>query len=296
MIEKIYLKKLIDDITKSNNIYRDSNLLPIDRILALWDLGDILFKHGVDKPHACGWKIQEQTIGVIKRMTIARAYRIRNIWSSRENIESSFKDIKGISVLIESLPLFDKSGPAYSSLSKKDKNDLIKKMNELSAIEFNKYIYKFKSSCKKGRIGENNDRKKYLKEYKDIKENFNELYIYLKKSILANKLDSIRDFREKISVNERKDFANFCLAISSKKNVVLYKPSKIISISKYHDFDFVFNSFRNLLDEKKDTKRARLRRVIPPEDFIEMADILNSIVDEEKISNYQRRTKHSITM
>jgi hypothetical protein len=294
MVKKIYLNELIDNITEANNLYRDTRQSPLDRLLALWDLGDILFKNSVDKPHAYGWKIQEQTVGVIKRMTIARAYRIRNIWPTKKDIATSFKDIKGISILIESLPLFDKSGPAYGLLKKKDKDDLIKKMNILSANEFKNYIYDFKSRRRKGRIGEKNDRKKYLKEYKDIKENFDALYTFLKKCILNNKLDSVKDFREKVSLNERKSFANFCLSMSSKNNIILYKPLEMLNISKYLNFNFLYNSFRDLLNENNDTKRARLRRVIPPEDFIEIADMLNSIIDDEKISNYQKRVNRSI--
>jgi len=295
MTKKVNLNELIDNITEANNLYRDTTYSPIDRILSLWDLGDLLFKNSVDKPHAYGWKIQEQTVGVIKRMTIARAYRIRSIWPIKEEIETSFKGIQGISILIESLPLLDKSGPIYDSLTDKNKNDLIDKMNKLSANEFKNYIYNFKARLKKGRIGEKNDRKKYLKEYKDIKENFDALYTFLKKCILNNKLDSIKDFREKVSLNERKSFANFCLSISSKDNIDLYKHSEMMNISQYLNFNFLYNSFRDLLNENKDTKRARLRRVIPPEDFVEMADILNSIIDEQKIKNYQRRVKSKIT-
>ena len=78
-MKKNDLSLLIDKITKSNNVYRDSVKSPLDKILALWDMGNIMFECEIEKPHACGWKIQDQTVGIIKRMTIARAYRIRQI-------------------------------------------------------------------------------------------------------------------------------------------------------------------------------------------------------------------------
>lgn len=296
MNKKVNLKQLIDDITISNNTYRDINKTPLNRILAMWDLGDILFKNGVDKPHTCGWEIQDHTVGVIKRMTIARSHRIRKIWPSKDNFKILFKDIKGISILIESLPLLDKDGPAHNILSKNIKGDLIKNMNTLSTIEFKKYIKELKAKYKIGRIGEENDRKKYLNDYTEIKEKFGEIYNFLKENILADKFDAIINFKNEVSLEQRKVFANLCLSISSKNNIIYYKPAELNNISEFFNFDFVFNSLKNLLNEKNDIERARIRRVILPEEFIEMIDILNSIVDEEKISNYQKRIKNKITI
>ena len=131
---------------------------------------------------------------------------------------------------------------------------------------------------------------------RDIYGKFDELYNYLKDNILNDKFDAIIDFKNEVPLDQRKAFTNLCLSISSKNNIVYYKPVELNNISKFLNFDFIYISLKNLLNEKNDIERARIRRVIPPEDFIEMIDILNSIVDEEKISNYKQRIKDKFTI
>jgi len=293
-MREINLNLLIDAITKSNNVYRDTNQAPINRVLALWDLGDVLIKHKVDKPHTYGWRIQDQTNGLIKRMTIARAYRIRQIWPERDYIEKTFGGIKGVSVFIESLPILDSNGAMYKSLSKKLIDELIKYMNILPAVQFTKYIKNFKAKHKQGRIGENNNRERYLKDYVNIQNCFLTFYKQLQKLILENKFDGIDELQRKIPLEERKSFSNFCLALTSKKNIIFYKPFPISSKTKMFDFQNMFNFFKKLLEDSNDIRRARLRRVVPPELLIEMSDMLNSIVSKERIINYQKRTKQII--
>jgi len=293
-MKEINLSLLIDAITKSNNVYRDVNQVPINRMLALWDLGDVLLKYKVDKPHSYGWKIQDQTKGLIKRMTIARAYRIRQIWPERNYVKESFSGIKGLSIFIESLPILDPNGALLKSLSKDLVDELIKYMNTLPAVQFTKYIKNFKAKHKQGRVGENNDRERYLEGYVNIKNCFLIFYKQLQKLILENNFNSIDELKGKISLEERKAFSNFCLALTSKKNIIFYKPSPIISKIKILDFQNMFNFFKELLEDSNDIRRARLRRVIPPELLVEISDMLNSIVSREKIINYQKRTKQII--
>jgi len=293
-VKKINLNLLIDDITKSNNVYRDTKESPINKILALWDLGNILFEHKVDKPHSYGWKIQDQTIGVIKRMTIARAYRIRRIWLERDYIKRTFGGIKGTSILIESLPILDMNGQMYKSLSKKAIDELIKNMNILSSTHFKKYIKNFKAKYGQGRIGEKNDRERYLKDYVTIQNCFLNFYKQLQKLILENKFDAIDKLKTKILLEERKAFSSFCLALTSKKNIIFYKSFSNNSKTKIFDFQNMFNFFKELLEDSNDIRRARLRRAIPPEMLVEMSDMLNSIVSEEKVKSYQKRTRQTL--
>ena len=293
-MKKINLNLLIDDITKSNNVYRNTNQAPINRVLALWDLGDVLLKHKVDKPHSYGWKIQDQTIGVIKRMTIARAYRIRQIWPERDYVKKTFGGIKGTSIFIESLPILDSNGQMYKSLSKKAVDELIKNMNILSSTHFKKYIKNFKAKYGQGRIGEKNDRERYLKDYVNIQNCFLNFYKQLQKLILENKFDDIDELKNQIPLEERKAFSSFCLALTSRKNIIFYKPFPISSKIKMFEFQNMFIFFKELLEDSNDIKRARFRRVIPPELLVEMSDMLNSIVSEEKIKSYQKRTRQTL--
>jgi len=293
-VKKINLNLLIDDITKSNNVYRNTNQAPINRVLALWDLGDVLLKHKVDKPHSYGWKIQDQTIGVIKRMTIARAYRIRQIWPERDYVKKTFGGIKGTSIFIESLPILDSNGQMYKSLSKKAVDELIKNMNILSSTHFKKYIKNFKAKYGQGRIGEKNDRERYLKDYVNIQNCFLNFYKQLQKLILENKFDDIDELKNQIPLEERKAFSSFCLALTSRKNIIFYKPFPISSKIKMFNFQNMFIFFKELLEDSNDIKRARFRRVIPPELLVEMSDMLNSIVSERKIKSYQKRTGQTL--
>ena len=51
---------IIKAISDINNRYRDSTISTRMKLEALWEMGDLLAKLGVTKPHSIGWLFKEE--------------------------------------------------------------------------------------------------------------------------------------------------------------------------------------------------------------------------------------------
>ncbi|MCK4252814.1 hypothetical protein KAX97_15315, partial [candidate division WOR-3 bacterium] len=101
------INTIIKSIRDLNNQYRDPNNTIRIKLEALWEMGDCLDKLGVIKPHSIGWGVQRETKGLIKRPTIFRSHKIRQIWETKTDMINVIGGLKKISFLTEILPLID---------------------------------------------------------------------------------------------------------------------------------------------------------------------------------------------
>lgn len=289
------LSKLIQSITDINNKYRDPNSSTKQKIIALWEMGNCLKNLGVKKPHSVGWSIQEETKGVIKRPTVFRSYKIKQIWPDKDSLLNDIGNVKQMSSLTEMLPLIDPNQGVRKKMTA-DELQLIYKLacsNDVTA--FKAYLVKLKKKYSHGRLGKPLDKEKHLHGLEDISDGFRKIQITLTKLFAKTEKDEREAFKEKIPSEEFAAFSNMCLSLTTKDNFRLYKrrgPEK--SASTDDEFKFLYNSFRGILSKSNDTERARLRRLISAEAFAQLSDMISSIRSEDSVKDYRARQKLSI--
>ena len=118
------IRKIIDAIAELNNQYREKGVTPGRKLIVMWEIGDFLLKSGITQPHSVGWAIQNETKGLIKRPTIFRSYKVRQIWPNKVELENNLKDLKSSSYFIEILPLIDPHQAVRGKLSEEQLADI----------------------------------------------------------------------------------------------------------------------------------------------------------------------------
>src|SRR3989338_1729295 len=111
------INEIVAAITPLNNAYRDLTTSAETKMEMLWQIGDILQRMRVTKPHTLGWAVQKETKEIIKRSTVIRGYKVRAIWDSKEALLRDLGGMKFISNLFEMLPLVDPAQKVRGNLS-----------------------------------------------------------------------------------------------------------------------------------------------------------------------------------
>lgn len=288
------LDLIIKKIIPFNNVYRDNGKTPFQKLCALWNIGNELIKMGVEKPHQYGWQIQRETKGIIKRPTIFRGYKVRLIWPSLDNLKSALNGIKGLSSFIEMLPLIDPEQQSKYKVPEETKLQIFKHACSDTTQSFKKYINSVKEKYAAGRLTKKVDRFRHLSELNKYVIIFSNLYKLLD-SILNNDLPIQRtDFREQMPQQMRQSLSNMCISLTTKVNYRYYRTPKAHILSTRDDYNMLFTYFKTILDVQGDAERARIRKLISSDYFANMSDMLSSIEDESKVSDYKMRKKMSL--
>jgi hypothetical protein len=281
------MTEVIKDIIVSNNKYRDPSIPPNEKIIALWEIGDILFRRGVDKPHTMGWAIQKETGGLIKRPTIFRSYKIRLIWESKELLKKDLGCIKSLSNLTEILPLIDPQQKVRKQLSNTQIQDIFSHACLNSPRDLKKYVKRIKINYAYGRLGKALDKSKYLGALDSLISDLANFTEYLRRIINSPDMQARELFRSRTSIDELNAFSNMCISLTTKQNLCLYKRLGLpCSSSKDELFRKLYGNFYSLLNKKGDYERARLRRCVSAEVLAQLSDMVSSLSSEENVKDY----------
>ena len=291
----------IDNIVKAiapiNNRYRDDGSSVKEKLSALWEIGDILFKMGVVKPHAVGWVVQRETRGLIKRPTIFRSYKIRSIWESKKQLIKILGNLRGLSNLTEMLPLIDPMQKVRERLADNEIEEICRHACSQSPAQFKNYISKVKQKYSHGRLGLSLDKSKHLREFRSIATKFQRLLEQLLRLVDQAEPNQRQQFRESTSGEELRAFSNMCIALTTKENLSLYKklrPHKSNSTNAL--LRELYDRFYLMLEMTSDIERARLRRVIAPETLAKMSDLVSSVSNESSVIDYRARQRMTIRL
>lgn len=291
------ITSIIKAISEINNRYRDPATPTRMKLEALWEMGDILLRLGVTKPHSIGWAVQRETKGLIKRPTIFRSHKIRTIWPSKQDLLRDLGAIRGLSSLTELLPLIDPAQDVICKLSQEQLSDLYRHACSDGPGEFKNYLVSLKHSFAHGKLGKALDRSKHLGQLQEVVSNFRRLQTYFAKLLDQGSIGEREAFRAHTPLNELRAFANLCIALTTKDNYRLYKRlGSDMSSSQNRDFKTLYEAFRRFLDKPGDIERARLRRLISSEALAEMSDMMSSIGSESAVDDYKDRKKLAITL
>ena len=289
-------QKLINAIVPANNIYRDQNSSMREKLIALWTIGDLLVLAGVTAPHAVGWQIQSMTSGLIKRPTIFRGHKIRSIWASKEEMLAQVGGIKGLSYLIEMLPLIDPAQKARAKIGAEELESVFYHACHDKPVGFKRFLGELKSKFSHGRLGKQLDKRRHLSEMGGLVGTFADTARSLAAAFTADVVarDAIRSV---VSDGELVSLSNMCIALTTKENFRLYKalPPKRSDSSNVL-ISGLYNGFRELLSKSLDTERARFRRLVSAEALAEISDLASSLRDEQGVASYRERRKLSFKL
>ncbi|GEM_PF-3006047 len=292
---KTNIHTIIKEISDFNNRYRDPSSDSAIKLEALWEMGDCLGRLGVDKPHSTGWTIQTETKGLIKRPTIFRSCKIRQIWNTKDDLLRDIGKIKSMSSFIDMLPLIDPQQEVRAKLDESEIQQIYKKACIGSTAGFKSYISKLKTKYSHDRLGKPLDKSKHLAGKEFVTKNFSSLQRYLLELIQQKDSAGREKFRLEIKREEFRAFSNMCISLTTKNNFRLYKKTgPSLSTAQNEQFKVLYNYFYLILDKASDLERARVRRLISPEAFAQMSDIISSIQNEESLSDFRTRQQLSI--
>jgi len=293
----VNIKEIVNKIAPLNNKYRDLSTLVRAKLEASWEIGDILVKSGVTKPHAIGWAVQRETRGLIKRPTVFRSHKIRSIWSTKESLTKDLGELKSLSNLIEILPLIDPAQEVRDKLSKQQLAEIYKHACNDSPVKFKKHMKVLKQQYAHDQLGRSLDRDKRLNELGEVVENLRTLVNYLNKIMNDPKFSARQQFRNDTSEIEIRSFSNMCISLTTKDNLRLYKkigPAE--SLSKNEAIKYLYNYFHGIVNKTGDDERARLRRVVSAEVLAQFSDMISSLLTEDGVKDYKARQKIAIKL
>jgi len=293
----INVDTIIKAIAPINNRYRDPTASPRMKLEALWEMGDELIHIGVKTPHSAGWLIQRETRGLIKRPTVFRSYKIRTIWTSKEELLNNLGQIQGLSNLTEILPLIDPAQNVRRQLSPKQISEIYLHACSDPPKIFKRYVTELKRGFAHGRLGKHLDKFKHLNQLHYIVNNFKELQSYLLNIFNQTDAADRDEFRANTSREELRAFSNMCIALTTKENLRLYrKLSPTTSNSQSQQFKTLYSHFYDILNKKSDVERARLRRLISPYSLAQMSDMVSSLESEKSVKDFKARSKLAISL
>jgi hypothetical protein len=153
---------LLQELRPAVNRATDRRTSPVDSLVAMWEIGDLLRKRSILKPHSFGVELQRATGGIVKRPLIFRSAKIREIWSSPDEIRRECSTLKSQHNVIEMLPFLDAKQRTKYDISEAELEALRRAMVNLPSNEFFPRLRDFKKAHPSRRLGKPLDRDQYL--------------------------------------------------------------------------------------------------------------------------------------
>jgi hypothetical protein len=278
------IHNVIQDITPLYNRYKkeSKSISGSEALKIMWDLGSILkiyIEENNVAPHALYREIYGKSEGStnitrkswIPREFQGRCYRIRNIFSSKDQIDNELPNLRNFTNFRECMPFFDNDKYKFVG---EEKDKLLALLNSNN----NKYIFKTIKKLQKERIGRSNDRNQRLKDLKNEKDIFIYFYNYIYNMA---QLDS-----DAILIKIKED------GIDSENILVLAQNTNALSQDglKFFDMTNIQNDnwinycevISDFINQKDPKKIRRFRRLVPPERIVKLADMLYLIYKNSK--------------
>lgn len=285
------IEDLIHKITPTYNTYQkgQGTLSPTELVLYMWDIGSDIEKHiKLHKiaPHTLYREIYGKSEGIknvkqrsyISREFLGRSYRIKQIFSSKEEIKKQIPNLVALSHFREAMPFFD--NPKYK-LGAKEKDQLLSVINgSLSNKKKEAYI----KDLQLKKIGIKNPRTQQLDRLDEDKAIFVKFYNNVFQAFKLSDYDKAKQELEFPSSEFLVILSRNCGAMSADGLMVEKFELPMRLNSQWVDFSTVV---QKLIADDNPKERRRFRRLIPPERMIILSEMLYALTSADKYTNFK---------
>lgn len=270
---------LIKEITPLYNHYKERSLsiTGSEALITMWDIGKILsdyIKSTKIAPH----KLYREVYGKsendknktrnswITREFQGRCYRIFRLFKDKDEINSNFPTLKSFTCFREAMPFFD--NPKYL-LKGSEKVELINLLNSDESIS---EIMKIIRKLQKQKIGIINPRTQLLSSLELEKKVFVDFYNYI--FSLIKDTNIIKNYDTNLSPEILLLLSKNTLALS--QDGLKTNPMDSINVENQLLQQY-YDQIKLFAEQKNFVLIRRFRRVIPPERFVKLADLLYTL-------------------
>jgi hypothetical protein len=155
---------LLQELRPAINRVNSRETLPVDVLSAMWEIGDILRKNRVSKPHSVGDELQHATGGIVKRPVIFQSAKVRDIWPSSASLRQELWGLRSKQNVIDMLPFLDPKQRDRYHVTKKELAELRLAMVGLQHGRFDPMLRRFKRAHAVRSLGKKLDREQHLPE------------------------------------------------------------------------------------------------------------------------------------
>ncbi len=291
------LRRILDGITPHNNVYRDRRASVRDKLAAMWEIGDVLVKAGVTSPHSLGWNLQRETGGLVKRPTIFRSHKFRVVWADKDAFLQAFGNIRGLSSLVDMLPLLDPAQRTKHAVPEEVVKGLVRQMHILPPSKFKSRLDAIKKEYADETLGKTYDRNRHLAALRPVAQSFRKVYTRIRGAVMRADRTVLSAIRRDIPAEELRLFSSMCLALTTKENRDLCShPPRTKSIAGDVPFRIAYDGAATLLRAGVDARRAKFRKLLLPEALVDLAELCNSVATDECVRAYKQRGRVNIAL
>lgn len=273
------IDELIQNITPKYNHYKvnSNHIKATDAIELMWDIGDLLLQYFKDhqiQPHGLYRLIYGKSEGTkntykksyITREFLGRCYRIRKIFTNREEIREILPNLQRFTTFREAMPFFD--NPKFV-LTGEERKNLLKLLNDID----NRKAFIYIKNLQKSYIGISNPRTQRLTDLSEEKQVFITFYNHVFNLTKLDHFTRNKILTEGKITDKLRESLSYDISSLTEDGI---KPSNYsyqedVLIPEWSMFIRIIQGFKN---QKNPKQIRRFRRIVPAMRMINLAEML----------------------
>lgn len=272
----VNLGSLIEHLGPLNNRWREGK--PAEKVLTLWDMGDVVLRSVSDPADALLWEIQKRSY--ITRSVLRYALIVRRGWKHRKTLEELVPDLHNYTVFREALPFLKGNREGIDDSTYREVISCLSIPNTRDAIQ---YIKELKAQ----KIGRRHQKGVSMAAIRDEAENFRRAFERLENNAAADSVVELQLPAETLVA-----LSQLAMAVAMGEAVKNIPPS--LSDAKSYLPELAGPLI--IMAQSGRDELAAFRKVIGAERLMQAADLLNSMRTGETLAEWCRRRSAKLSI